>query len=433
MTQATGNFPDAAPVPPTAGTTRPSAPAGHGSGRRPRTYWLLVGGYALSRTGAVVIPFLAVAMVQRGLTQNAAAEIVTAFGAGWLLGQPLAGWCTDRLGCRATIITSLATTGTCYLFLSTTTALPVLLGLVVVIGAFCDASRTAVTAWIADLVPQQQLANSFGVQYWLTNLGTAASGAVGGYLAAGHLGQLCLADATACALFAALVASLPAPHSPHAAQPGSASPKATPYRAVLTDLRLVAFTLVSLAVFSIYLQMLYGLPLDMHDQGLPVTAYGAINVTNGLIVLVLQPLLQRWINSQAPLLVCAAGALLLGCGMGLNAMVHSQFGFCTTAVIWTCGEILWGIAATTHVTGLAPETARGRYLGVWGTALGGAMLIAPLAGAFALARGPGWLWGGCAALGAASAATVLALLHRPPPSIGLSRGWPVVGATQEQL
>jgi MFS family permease len=376
--------------------------------RYPAAYWALVIGFGVSRIGAVLVPYLTLYLVTRlHLSTTAAGQVLAAFGGGWILGQPLAGTAADRLGRKNTIVASLGLTAAAYVLLTQATTVPQLLAVAAGVGLVFDGARTAISAWIADLVPADRRTRGYGMQYWMLNAGGALSGVLGGYLASSHITWLCLGDALTCGVFAIVVLFLPG---------GRIRPKGTAepvrYRHVLADRRLLTVTALSLLTLIVYQQMLYGLPLSIRSNGLSPAVYGAVTVTNAIGVLILQPLLQPAMDRLDPLWSCAIGALAIGAGMGANGLAHTAVGFAAAALAWTLGEITFFVGASAYVAALAPDAARGRYLGIWGSALGGSALLAPLLGAAALTRGATWLWAGSAFLGTACAAAFALQLTR---------------------
>ncbi|WP_370119475.1 MFS transporter [Streptacidiphilus sp. MAP12-33] len=370
-------------------------------------------GFGASRIGAVLVPYLTLYLVTHlHLSIGTAGQVLAAFGAGWVLGQPLSGAAADRFGRKSTIVISLALTATAYGLLARATTVPELVTLAAAIGLVFDAPRTAITAWIADILTEQQRARGYGLQYWMVNAGAAASGIVGGYLASSHMGWLCTIDALTCLAFALVILALPATRDYLITAPDPVR-----YRNVLTDRRLLSFTGLSLATLTVYQQMVYGLPLAIHADGLSPAVYGAVNVANAVTVLALQPLLQPLMDRTPPLRTTAVGALAIGLGMGANGLAHGAAAFIGATVVWTLGEMAFCVGAAAYVASLAPDGARGRYLGVWGAAFGGSALAAPLIGAIALNRGSGWLWAGSTVLASlCAAALALQAAGRRPTS-----------------
>ena len=406
-----------------AASTRLPATAEPRPPRYPATYWILVGGFGISRIGAVLIPYLTLYLVnQRHLTSGSAGQVLAAFGAGWIAGQPLAGAAADRLGRKPTILASLTMTAGAYTLLTVATTISELIALAALIGLVFDGARTAITAWIADLVPAHARTSSFSIQYWLINAGGAVSGILGGYLASDHLTWLCLVDAGTCAAFAAVILTLPHRTEAPTQTPALAAPgQAASVRAALADRRLLAFTILTLLTLTAYQQMTYGIPLTIRAAGLPPTTYATVTVVNAVAVLTLQPLLQPVIKRLRPLHNCVAGSLAITVGMAANAPARSTAGFALAAVVWTVGEVAFFVGATSYVADLAPDHARGRYFGIWGASLGGSALLAPLLGGAVLPHGTDSLWACTAAIGALSAAGLAlqaarARRHREPTS-----------------
>ncbi|MFD9488456.1 MFS transporter [Streptomyces sp. NPDC059991] len=180
--------------------------------------------------------------------------------------------------------------------------------------------------------------------------------------------------------------------------------------ALLRDGPFMALCAITLAWLLVYQQMLFGLPLAMDRAGLSPRAYGVVCLVNAACVLVYQRLLQPLIDRVRPSVVCTAGALFTGAGMGANLLSRGTLGYAAEAGIWTLGEVLFFAAAMTAVADPAPAHARGTYAGVWGCTLGLSALGAPHLAAWAMDTGGNTaLWSLCAALGAAAAAACVAL------------------------
>jgi MFS family permease len=78
----------------------------------------------------------------------------------------------------------------------------------------------------------------------------------------------------------------------------------------------------------------------------------------------------------------ALGAFIYAIGVGSIAFATSFWGFLTSMVVITCGELILVPTATTYVANIAPPDMRGRYMGIftlcWGVATG----IGPVLGGF---------------------------------------------------
>ncbi|MFJ5952596.1 MFS transporter [Streptomyces noursei] len=384
--------------------------------RLPAAYWTLVAGFTICRSGCVVVPFLSLYLVrQQHFSAAEAAQVSAAFGAGWAFGPAIAGWLADRIGRRRTLLVTLTSVTAMYLILPALHALAALTAAALAVGLLFDAPRPAVLAGVADVVPEEARGQAYARLYWASNIGAGVAGAIGTALADRHIIALFYVAAISNLAFAATVliykiGADPRPKAPHH-RPNS---PATGYQALLRDGRFLALTGLTLLYLSSYQQVLFGLPVAMDHDGQKPAAYGIISLINAIGVLAFQPLLQPWIDRRTPLVVCAAGAITLGLGMGGNvAAQQSLIGYGLAAAVWTLGEVLFFSSVMTVVERLAPVDARGRYTGIWASTMGISALIAPLISSAALdAGGPELMWTMSLALGAVAAAGLLALKRR---------------------
>src|SRR4051794_2334959 len=71
------------------------------------TYWVLWSGTLINRLGAFVLPFLQIFLTsERGLSVGDAGVLISLYGVGALLSNPIGGALTDRLGRKQTMLIS---------------------------------------------------------------------------------------------------------------------------------------------------------------------------------------------------------------------------------------------------------------------------------------------------------------------------------------
>jgi MFS family permease len=376
------------------------------TGGLPRPFWVLWAGTIVNRLGQFVEPFLALYLVRgRGLSLGLTGLMVTCFGAGSFLSQPLGGWLADRIGRRRTMVGGLWATSAALGLLAISRPLWAIGVTAALTGLATDLYRPAASAAVADLVPAADRPRAFALVYWAINLGVSVSGVLGGVLATHGWWLLFTLDALTTAGFAVLVArGVPetAPEPEPDADPGG-------YRVVFADRLAVALSLLTFVSGTVYLQAYIALPLAMSRDGLSPAAYGLAYAVNPVVVLLVQPLTLRRLSRLPPTRVYASSAFVLGVGFGLTALAHSIWAYAGTVVVWTLGEIAVNAVGPTIVNTIAPASLRGRYNGLIGLAFGAAALVAPLAGAHALAAGRWVVWGGCFVVSVACAGCTLAL------------------------
>jgi MFS family permease len=371
----------------------------------PRPFWVLFAGTIVNRLGQFVEPFLALYLVRgRSLSLTTAGTIVTFFGVGSFVSQPLGGWLADRFGRRATMVGGLLGTAAAMGLLAVSRSLPLIAVTALLTGVATDIYRPAASAAVADLIPAQDRTRAFALIYWAINLGVSVSGVLGGLLAERGWWILFTADAATCLVFAVLVAR-GVPETRPEREPGHS----TGYGPVLRDRLAVSLAAMALVSGVVYLQTYVALPLAMTQDGLGPAAYGIAYAVNPVTVLIVQPLTLGWLIQRPPARVYAASTVVLGVGFGLTYFAHSVLAYGATVFVWTLGEVGYNAIGPTIINTIAPAALRGRYNGLIGLAFGGAAMVAPLAGTWTLSRGRGVVWGGCLAVDLAVAAFAVSL------------------------
>lgn len=372
----------------------------------PRPFWALWGGTLVNRLGTMVMPFTGVYLTQaRGLSIATAGLVMAVFGAGSLVSQIVAGSLADRIGRRATLSGGMVATAVCMTALGYSTTLPAILASMFALGLVIDAYRPASNALVADLVSPVDRPKAYGLLFWAINLGYAVGMTAGGWLAGAGFMWLFWINAVSCLAFAALVwRAVPE------TRPARGESETGGWGQVLRDRLMLAFTVVVLGNAFVYAQTVSMLPLAMVKVvGLSTAEFGLAMAVNGVLIVLVQPLVSGWLGRRDHSRTLALGIAVLGVGFALTAFVTTTVAFAGTIVIWTLGEIVTAGIAGTILATLAPAHLRGRYAGVFGFAWSLAMLLAPLAGGWLLALGPRVLWFSVGGVGLLAALGQLAI------------------------
>ena len=100
---------------------------------------------------------------------------------------------------------------------------------------------------------------------------------------------------------------------------------------------------------------LSSLPVQMDDDGLSPSQYGAVIALNGaLIVLVTVPL-SRWLQAYPTARVLAISSVFIGVGFGATAWASSVPAYAATVVVWTVGEVIGAAVGPAVVANLSPR------------------------------------------------------------------------------
>lgn len=373
----------------------------------PRPFWVLWAGTLLNRLGTMVQPFLGLYLTTaRGLSLTEAGVVMAVLGAGSFAGQIAGGWLADRIGRRGTLTLATAGTGAAMLGLGYAQGLPAILAAAVLLGLLLDMYRPAAQAMVADLVSPADRPRAFGLLFWAINLGWAVAMVLGGTLARHGFLWLFWIDALSCAAFGVLVWRAVPETRTAAAGPETGGGFAD----VLRDRVMVAYVLITLVYTFVLMQAMTTMPLAMKADGLTARDYGLAIAANGVMIVLVQPLVNTWLSHRDHSLVMVAGFALVGVGHLATLLASSLAGYTAAILVWTAGEITAAAVLQAVVADLAPAHLRGRYNGVYGMAWSGAFLLAPLGGTWLLGHGgPPALWLTSGALGLTAAAAQLAL------------------------
>ncbi|WP_343955243.1 MFS transporter [Nonomuraea longicatena] len=372
-------------------------------GGLPRPFWALWSGTLVNRIGTMVIPFTGVYLTQaRGLSVAAAGVVMAVYGAGSLFSQPLAGMLADRVGRRITLTGGMAATSAAMIWLGHSTSLPMIMTAMFALGLVIDAYRPASSALVADLVSPAERPRAFALLFWAVNLGFSVAVTAGGRLAELGFHWLFWINAATSLGFAVLVWRAVPETRPERGESAGGG-----FGAVFRDRVMVAFTLVVLGNAIMYSQTVTMLPVAM-TRIVGVGDFGLAMAVNGVLIVVMQPLVAGWLGRLDGPVTMAAGLAVMAVGFAMTAFVTDLGSLMASVAVWTLGEIATAGTAAAIVAALAPPALRGRYSGVFGLAWSASTVLAPLLGG-ALGVTGGALWFVLGAVGLASAAALLVL------------------------
>lgn len=357
-------------------------------GGLPRSFWFLWAGTLVNRVGSFITPFLALYLTsERDVSVAQAGLVLSLLGLGSAIGQPVGGVLADRIGRRRTMVLGLVSSAVTLLVLGAMTH-PVAVAVAAFGYGLClDLFRPAVQSAVADLVPDADRPRAFALQFWAINLGFSIATPLGGYLASRGYWLLFVLDAAASLAFAVLIVrGVPETRPVVAGAVGR-------LRDVLSDRLMLALVASVVTVSLVYLQAFSTLPLVFGDDGLGPGSYGLAIGLNGVLIVLLQPLLLGFLGrrGRGPLLLAAM--LLQGVGFGMTAFADTMAMHLAAITVWTLGEILQAGQLGALVAAIAPAHLRGRYMGTFGFSFGAAAFLGPALGTQVLSRaGENALW-----------------------------------------
>ncbi|MFD6183240.1 MDR family MFS transporter [Streptomyces goshikiensis] len=392
----------------------------------PRAFWWLWTSTLINRLGAFVATFMTLYLtLERGYSASFAGLVVALHGLGGVISSLVAGVMTDRLGRRPTLLAAQASTAFSVALLGFMEHPAAIAAVALLVGMTSNASRPAVHAMMADIVRPEDRVRAFSLNYWAINLGFAVSATAAGVIAeysylAGFLGEAALTLVCAVLVYVKLPESQPAaePVAPGTAGGPGTRPE-TRLGTVLRDGRFMGVVGLSFLISLVFTQGSVGLPVAMGAAGFSPGDYGLVIAVNGLLIVVLQIPVSRFIEHRDPRLLLVVSALLAGYGFALTAFAGSLWAYALTVCVWTLAEIVNSPTQMSLVVRLSPADGRGRYQGVYTMSWAVASLVAPLMAGFVIDRwGAGWLWGVTGVVGTGAALGYWLLMRGVPVGAG---------------
>ena len=370
---------------------------------------MLVVGTFVNRTGLVVLPFLALYMSgPRAFSVAQATAAVSIYGAGAFAGGFVGGWLSDRVGRRPVLLASLGGAALPMAGIPFVASYAAVLALVFAFGVLSEMYRPAVSAAVADLVPEARQPRAYAIVYWAINLGAAVGPALGGLIAERSYTGLFVLEGVSLFAYAAIVL-VSVPETRPAVAEGMVRPRID-LRPVARDGALAALAVVVLLVGIGFYQLFTSLPLAMEADGLSERYFGFVVTVNGALIVLIGLPVAAWVGDRATRWPVPVAVALVAIGLAFQIPAHTFGAYAACAIVWTLGEMAFLPVVPTLVSKLAPTDLRGSYQGVYHASWGLAKMLGPALGGLVFAGyGSSALWGGAAGL-VGGAAVIMTLL-----------------------
>jgi MFS family permease len=372
-------------------------------GGLPGGFWWLWIGQLTNRAASFVMPLLAFYVTDE-LDGSAAlaGAVVAAVGIGSLVSGPLGGVLADRLGHKPTLLGALGCTAVSIGALPyARTPWALLLGAFIV-GVVSNATRPAFNALIAEVVPLPDQSRAYSLNFWAINIGYSVAMLSVALVSVIGYSALFWLDGATTLISAVLIAIMV--KTPHARSLPADERSGEGIGAVLRNRTFLALVAAQFLVLSILAQSESGLPIAMANDGFSPSEFGRLAALNGIVIVVVQLPLTRYLGRLSESAVLAGSSAVIGIGYSVLLFGHSAWLYALSIVVWTLGEIGNTPTSIALVSRIAPAHLRGRYQGVYQVAWTGSAVLGPLIGGWTIYTwGATPLWIGCLVVGLATA------------------------------
>jgi len=357
--------------------------------RFPEPFWALVGGSAVQSLGSgVLVPYWGLYLTSELHASGAAAgALLAAAGAMGLVGAPLGGYLTDRLGRRPTLVLGLGGTALWFALYGAIHSVPWLFALTILFPPTGDVWPAATSAATADLLAPGLRAEGYGLQRQAQMAAFALGPPLGALLVTAlSLRWVFWAPALGNALFL-LVVVLRVPETKPPLAEGERQPR---MRQALRDTRLLLLTLGTGIGIMVYVQFDSVLGVFLHrERGYSLAAWGLVFGISPVLVATTQLFVARWAGRRSPRAMLAFGVVLEGAALCALWPTSVLPVLVVAVVAVTAGEMIVQPIASTVAAALAPPSLRGAYEAVVGVAFAASWAPAVFAGLWLVGTGHG--------------------------------------------
>ncbi len=210
--------------------------------------WMLALVMLINRTGAMVLPFMAIYMRNHlHFSLEQAGIVLSCFGLGSLLGNIAGGWLTDKLGSFKVQCLSLFLAAPLYIVIGKLYTVEALSAGIFTLTFIADLFRPANSAAITSYAKPENLTRAFSLNRMAINLGFSFGPFLGGLLAAISYDLLFWGNAIGCLMAAILFTAISTKGKEEILNPTLACCLRKTVKSVLrlTGINLICFSLLS--------------------------------------------------------------------------------------------------------------------------------------------------------------------------------------------
>ncbi|CAI8834594.1 MFS transporter [Pseudomonas sp. IT-P395] len=340
--------------------------------------WVLAALLFINRLSSMVKLFMALYLRQElGLAIETVGWLLSAYGAGLLVGSMLGGWLSDHVRTARLTAALFFVSVWVLLLLGLVTQVPLLAALLLLSGTLDGAIRTLHQRLIMEYCEVAQRSRAQALSRVARNLGMAAAGVAGGVLAQADFRWVFFASAamTLLALLWFVRTTWQRPVLINDERPTDDAGSGGPYRDKPFLWLLAATAVLGIAFDTVYSTLGNYLRDYYH---LSTEAIGWQFGLNALLVIALQIPLSHWGERWGMRRQMLLGSVLLACGLGMLPFGSGLFYVCLSTLIWTLGEAFFMPPLNVLAMRFAQAGKSGQYFGLFFMSWSTSALLSPV-------------------------------------------------------
>ncbi|NQX37657.1 Predicted arabinose efflux permease, MFS family [Pedobacter steynii] len=347
--------------------------------------WMLALVMLINRSGAMVIPFLGVYMINHlSFSLEDTGTVLSCFGIGAVAGSFAGGWLTDKVGhFKVQLFSLILTVPMFFLLPELNTVMKLAIG-VFMLSLISETFRPANSVSIAYYSKPDNIIRSFSLNRMAMNLGFSIGPALGGFLAAISYTFLFYGNAIAAFLSAILFFIYfrnkkgNEKKASEVIMEETAVKERSPYKDVLFMLFSILCSIFTVCFFQLLstLPLYYRAVYQMTEANI-----GVILAFSGVVVFLLEMLLVHIAEKRlSPRDIIVLGTLLCGFSFLILNLAHGMWVLYTAMFVLCLAEILAMPFMATITLQRSTLKTRGAYMGINALSVSVAHVFSPFVG-----------------------------------------------------
>ncbi|VVQ28225.1 MFS transporter [Pseudomonas fluorescens] len=340
--------------------------------------WVLAALLFINRLSSMVKLFMALYLRQElGLAIETVGWLLSAYGAGLLVGSMLGGWLSDHVRTARLTAALFFVSVWVLILLGLVTQVPLLAALLLLSGGIDGAIRTLHQRLIMEYCEVAQRSRAQALSRVARNLGMAAAGVAGGVLAQADFRWVFFGSAamTLLALMWFVRTTWRRPVLINDEKSTDDAGSGVPHRDKPFLWLLAATAVLGIAFDTVYSTLGNYLRDYYH---LSTEAIGWQFGLNALLVIALQIPLSHWAERWGMRRQMLLGSVLLACGLGMLPFGSGLFYVCLSTLIWTLGEAFFMPPLNVLAMHFAQGGKSGQYFGLFFMSWSASALLSPV-------------------------------------------------------
>ncbi len=347
--------------------------------------WMLALVMLLNRTGAMVIPFLAIYVTKElHFSKVEAGIVLSTFGIGSVIGSLLGGWLTDKIGSFRVQSLSLFLSAPIFALIPQFTSLYGVAGIILLLSIIAETFRPSNSASISLYAKPENITRAFSLNRMAINLGFSFGPAMGGLLATISYSWLFYGNAVG-ALVTGFVfygyfrfkrknrKSLVIHET--ILNPEIVDDDRSPYK----DRLFLIFSLMCVLYSVVFSQLISVLPLFYEDAiRMTQAEIGLILGYSGLFIVLTEMVIVHYLDKKLDIYTnIVIGTALIGLSFLLLLFSHSTWMLYLSMTLLCISEILVLPFISTVAAVRSSKRYKGAYMGVNSLSFSIALIITP--------------------------------------------------------